>query len=310
MKGMPAMTIDASATAEYGLRARLQAVLPQMSPSMANAAQMLLEQPELPIRLSIGEFAERANVSAPTVTRLCKFLGYSGYPGLRVGAAAELGRTASVDALVGQIDTTARPEMSDSDIVRTFLASHIKALQASADLIDLSHMREAADLIANANHIDVYGVGASGAVAEVLANRLYQLGLNVRAWTDVHMGLMSAAILPLGAVAIGISSSGQTHDTIEMLELARERNAATIAVTSSQHSPLAERADIVIRTAPRDDFLDIGVFTASHVQIFATNLLYLLVSWHRREHIARYEREAKAALAPRRSGRSESVSIR
>ncbi len=296
------MTIDSAATAEYGLRARLQAVMPQMSPSMAHAAHMLLEQPELPLRLSIGEFAEKAQVSAPTVTRLCKFLGYSGYPGLRMSIAAELGRTASVDSLVGQIDANARPDMDDADLVRSFLAGHVKALQASADLIDMAQMRRAAEIVANASHIDIYGVGGSGSVAEVLAHRLYLLGLNVRAWTDLHMGLMSAAILPEGAVAIGISSSGQTHDVLEMMGLARERGAQTIAVTSSQHSPLAERSDIVLRTAPRDDFLDIGVFTASHVQIFAANLLYLLASWHRPVQLARYESDAKAALAPRRSG--------
>ncbi len=274
-----------------------------MSPSMANAAQMLLEHPQLPVRLSIGEFAERANVSAPTVTRMCKFLGYSGYPGLRVGAAAELGRTANLEALVGQVDTTARPDMSDTDIVQTFLASHVKALQASADLIDLSAMRRAAELIADAAHIDIYGVAASGSVAEVLANRLYQLGLNVRAWTDVHMGLMSGAILPENSVAIGISGSGTTSDVIEMLDVARGRGAATVAVTSNQHSPLAEQSDIVIRTAPRDDFLDIGVFTASHVQIFAANLLYLLVSWHRPAGAVRYESDAVPVLAKRRQSR-------
>lgn len=295
------MTIDSAATAEYGLRARLQAVMPQMSPSMAHAAQMLLEHPELPVRLSIAEFAEHAQVSAPTVTRLCKFLGYSGYPGLRMGIAAELGRTASMDSLVGQIDANARPDMDDAELVRSFLASHVKALQASADLIDMQQLRRAAKLIANASRIDIYGVAGSGSVGEVLAHRLYMLGLNVNAWTDVHMGLMSAAILPEGAVAIGISGSGQTRDVLEMIDTARERGATAIAVTSSQYSPLAERSDIVIRTAPRDDFLDIGIFTASHVQIFAANLLYLLVSWLRPEHLARYESDAKAALAPRRA---------
>lgn len=296
------MTIDPAVTAEYGLRARLQAVLPQMSPSMANAAHMLLDQPELPLRLSIGEFAETAQVSAPTVTRLCKFLGYSGYPGLRMSVAAELGRTASVDALVGQLDANAHPDMPDAELVRSFLAGHVKALQASADLIDMPQLRQAAEIIANASHIDIYGVGGSGQVADVLAHRLYMIGLNVRAWTDLHMALMSAAILPEGAVAIGISSSGQTDDVLEMMAVARDRGAKTIAVTSSQHSPLAERSDIVIRTAPRDDYLDIGIFTASHVQIFAANLLYLLTSWHRPEQLARYESDARATLAPRRSG--------
>src|SRR4051812_47198174 len=106
----PAVANEA-AVAAYGLRARIQAALPQMSPSMAKIGRLLLEYPELPIGLTIAEFAEQAQSSAPTVTRLCKLLGYSGYPGLRVGVAAELGRATSVDALVGTADMAVRPDM-------------------------------------------------------------------------------------------------------------------------------------------------------------------------------------------------------
>ncbi|MBT2495637.1 MULTISPECIES: MurR/RpiR family transcriptional regulator [Microbacterium] len=280
-------------TAEFGLRARLQGTVPTMSASMARTARLLLENPDLPISLSIFEFAERAGVSAPTVTRFCKFIGYSGYTGLRVGAAAELGRSVGEDSIVGEPGASAHPEMSDEDVLRTFLASHVQALRASADLVNLGDMRRVARMISDAPQVDVYGVGGSGTVAHSLVDRLYLVGVNARAWTDAHLGLMSGAILPEGAVAIGISSSGETSDTIEMLAEARASGAWTVAITSNPHTTIAEDVEVVIQTAPPNDYLDLGSLTSSHVQTFAADLLYLLASWNREE---KKERNAAAAM--------------
>lgn len=287
-------------TAGFGLRARLQATVPAMSASMARIAHLLLEDPGLPISMSIFEFAERAGVSAPTVTRFCKFIGYGGYTGLRVGAAAELGRAVGEDGIVGEPGASARPEMSDEDLLRTFLASHVQALRASADLVDLADMRRVARRISEAPHVDVYGIGGSGTVAHSLVDRLYLVGVNARAWTDAHLGLMSGAILPEGAVAIGISSSGETTDTIDMLAQARARGAWTVAITSNPHTTIAEDADVVVQTAPPDDYLDLGSLTSSHVQTFAADLLYLLVSWNRQEEKERNSTAAMDAIAGRR----------
>ena len=286
-----------SFTAEFGLRARLQATLPTMSSSMSQIARLLLQNPDLPITLPIAEFAERAGVSAPTVTRFCKFIGYSGYVGLRVGAAAELGRTAGEDGIVGEVGASARPEMSDEELLRTFLATHVQALRASADLVDLDDLRLVAQTVSDSAQVDVYGVGGSGAVAHSLADRLYQVGVNARAWSDVHLGLMSGAILTEGAVAIGISSSGETTDTIEMLAEARRSGAWTVAITSNPHATIAEDADAIIQTAPPEDYLDLGSLTSSHVQTFAADLLYLLVSWSRQQQKDTNSAAARAAIA-------------
>ncbi len=52
-----------------------------------------------------------------------------------------------------------------------------------------------------------------------------------------------------GDVAIGISHSGQTRETIEMIAEAGSHGATTVALTSFPRSPLAEVADIVLLTA-------------------------------------------------------------
>ena len=286
--------------ADFGLRARLQATLPRLTKSMEKLAALLLEDPRLPISHSIGELAEISGVSAPTITRFCRLIGYGGYVQLRVGAAADLGRTVGQDGMAGHPGTMVHPDMSDQELLRTYLGTHIQALQASADLVDIAALRSAAVLIAQSRHVDVYGVGGSASVVTGLVERLYQIGVNVRGWSDVHMAIMSASCLQGTSVAIGVSSSGSTAETVEMLEVARGAGATTIAITSDPLSSLASGADVVIRTASPHDYRDLGQLTSAHTQSFAADLLYLLVSWQNPERSRAYAERAEAAVARHR----------
>src|SRR5262245_632831 len=91
----------------YGASSRIRAALPQMPEGMAKIGALLLDDPTLPLRLSITELAARAGTSAATVTRFCRAIGYTGYLALRVGAATEQGRSSA-------------HEIWDTDIGRAF----------------------------------------------------------------------------------------------------------------------------------------------------------------------------------------------
>ena len=66
--------------------------------------------------------------------------------------------------------------------------------------------------------IDVYGVGASAFVAMDFQQKLHRIGQVAFAWSDTHIALTSAALLQPGDVAIGISHTGVTTDTIDALD--------------------------------------------------------------------------------------------
>ncbi|MEA5052587.1 MAG: MurR/RpiR family transcriptional regulator [Propionicimonas sp.] len=281
-----ALPASESAAAEFGLRARLRAALPHLPRSMVKIAELLIEDPELPVRLSISELAQRAGVSPATVTRLCRQVGYTGYVALRVSAAADLGRSSGqadwgsdfsrvVDQRTGATDAR--------DLLRALVATSVQALQNASDLVDLDAAQRAASAIAGCSHIDLYASGGSASSARALQERLYHLGINAHAHSDVHLGLMSASLLDAGAVAIAISSSGRTSEPLEMLALARTRGALTVALTSDPLSPLAEAADLRIQTAPSDPTIYPGQLGAKHVQLFTCDLLYLLVAQQLRE---------------------------
>src|SRR3954471_22509580 len=185
----------AHALAGYGASSRIRAALPQMPGTMAKIGTLLLEDPSLPLRLSITELAERAGASPATVTRFCRAIDYSGYPALRVGAAAEQGRLSAHETWDADIGRAFHPGDTATEVMRTLVNAHTVALTSTSDRLDPVVVGRVADAVAESTHVDIYGIGGSAGMAVELQARLYRIGINAHAWGEVHAGLASAVLL-------------------------------------------------------------------------------------------------------------------
>jgi len=253
-------------------------MLPDMPSAMARVADYLLHHPQAPLTLPIGDLAERAGTSAATVTRFCRTIGYSGYVELRVSIATDVGRSATLDSWTTGIGRTFGPDDSPEELLRILIGSHTRMLREATSAIDLTVMAEVSRRIALSRHVDIYGVGGSAMLADELQGRLYRIGITTYAWAEVHTGLTSAAIQDAGTVAIGISTTGRTDETIQMLTEAGRSGALTVAISNNPTSPLAELADLSIVTSIHEQFRQPDDLSAKHGQLLVLDLLYLLVA--------------------------------
>ncbi|AKU15506.1 MurR/RpiR family transcriptional regulator [Luteipulveratus mongoliensis] len=262
----------------YGAQQRIRLHRSEMSSAMAKLADLILADPAAPIELSITELAERAGTSAATVTRFCRVLGYSGYVALRVGVASDIGRGDAQASWRTDIGQAFGPDDSVEDVVQALVSSHTRSIETTASTLDLADLEEVAVRIAEGRQVDLYGVGGSGVMAVELQSRLYRIGLNAHAWTEVHAGLASAAIQSEDSVAIGISHTGATQETIQMLAQARSAGAFTVAITSKAGSPLTDFARKSLTSATIEHYLQPDDLSAKHSQLFVVDVLYLLVA--------------------------------
>ncbi len=145
-------------------------------------------------------------------------------------------------------------DQSDSlaDIIAKVARNETLSISDTAANLDPAGLEEAVNVIVAARRIDTFGVGASAFVGQDLQQKLSRIGRVALAWTDAHSAWTSAATLEGDCVAIAISHSGATLDTVEYLEVARARGAHTVAITNFADSPLAAHADIVLTTAARE----------------------------------------------------------
>jgi len=85
---------------------------------------------------------------------------------------------------------------------------------------------------------------------------------------------MKATLLTPKDVAIGISFSGSTKDTVEVLALAKKTGAKTICITHYARSPITKYADIVLLNGSKEDPLQGGAITSKISQLLVLDILY------------------------------------
>ncbi|MEV5840747.1 MurR/RpiR family transcriptional regulator [Streptomyces sp. NPDC048179] len=252
--------------------------LPRLAGSLRKVGELILEDPAAVTHCSAAELGRRTGTSQATVTRFCRAVGLDSYQHLLIALAQERGRGEVSDWGTAEIGPDISPDDSLERVVKVVGTADLRAIQQTVDRIDLDAVERAAQAMARARRIDVYGVGGSGAVAQETETRLFRIGCSVRGWTEVHAAATSAALLTPADVAIGISHSGATRETIEPFETAGERGATTVALTSDPRSPLARAADIRLISSTSETSFPTGIIGARHSVLLLIDCLYVRVA--------------------------------
>ncbi|MFC7490127.1 MULTISPECIES: MurR/RpiR family transcriptional regulator [unclassified Knoellia] len=266
--------ISQSDVADAPLLVRLRGIRPTLTPAEDRVAAEVLADARRASDLTITELALVAHTSETTVLRFCKRLGLKGYPQLRLGLAAESALPREQRMAGSDISATDTID----DIVAKVASINSSAVEETAQQLDRVALKKAADALAGATRADIYGIGASAIVGADLQQKLHRIGVVSFAWNDPHIALTSATLLTKRDVAIGISHSGATSETIESLAAARQRGATTIVVTNFPLSPLATSADIVLTTAARETSLRSGATASRIAALTVVDCLYIAVA--------------------------------
>jgi DNA-binding MurR/RpiR family transcriptional regulator len=274
---------------------QVRARLPEFTGALQRVAEHVLSDPAAAARATIVELAERSGTSPATVTRFCRALSFEGYSDLRLAIAGETGRGARLAGWTVDIGREIQPTDPLERVLGQIMAADTQAMHDTAALLDLREVERAAEAIAGASRVDIYGASGSALVGGEMQFSLHRIGVAAWAWNDVHNGLASGALLRNGDVALGISHSGQTRETIEMIAEAGSHGATTVILTSFPRSPLAELADIVLLTASQATTFRPDALSARHPQLVVLDLLYIAVAQrtHDRAHSA-FQRTAQA----------------
>ncbi|MGC4880969.1 MurR/RpiR family transcriptional regulator [Micromonospora sp. DT43] len=286
-----------------GLIVHISGLLPSLSPAEQRVARLVVSDPAAAARRTITDLATAAETSEATVIRFCRSVGMDGYPQLRIRLAAEAARRIEPpDARVVGGDIP--PGADLAQIIATIAFNDARAVEETAEQLDPAICEQVVEAIAGAGRIDIYGAGASGFVASDFQQKLHRIGRIAFYFPDVHTALTSAALLGRGDVAIGISHTGTTSDVIEVLEQARTRGAATVALTNFPRSPITEVADFVLTTAARETTYRSGATASRLAQLTVVDCLFVGVAARNRSR-ARKALEATAeAVQSHRVGAS------
>jgi DNA-binding MurR/RpiR family transcriptional regulator len=257
--------------------AKLRGILPSLSPSEARVAMAAIDDPAGTAASTIGELAQRCGTSETTVIRLCRSTGFGGYPEFRLSLAAAAAASVEDEYLSGEI----LPSDTTEEILRKVTGADARAITETAEHVSIRSLEEAAEAIIAAGRIELFGAVASSFVAQDLQYKLYRIGLTVNCFIDPHAAIPAAALLGPGDVALGLSHSGSTKDTIRFLEVAADNGATTIAITNHPRAPIRRTADIIVTTAARETTFRSGAMASRIAQLTLVDVLFVLVTQSR-----------------------------
>ena len=218
---------------------RIRASIPALPPAEQRVAKLVLSDPRSFASMPVGELAERAHVSKPTVVRFCRSVGYDGLADFKLKLAGTVNE--GVPFVHRSVDEDDKP----GDLIVKVIDNAVSALlKYRNDAAGHAFERALAALTATGQshgRVEFYGVGNSGIVAQDAQHKFFRLGINSVALSDGHVQIMSATMLKAGDCAVIISNSGRSKDLIDVAEIALRKGATLIIVTASG-SPLAQLA--------------------------------------------------------------------
>jgi DNA-binding MurR/RpiR family transcriptional regulator len=236
----------------------------ELRPAERRVADVVLADVTFSVDASNAEIARRADVSEPTVTRFCRAIGCDGVRDFKL----KLAQSVVVGRLYLSPLPPPEPNENGSPLWNVVFGEARNALSAVERSIHPKAVLEAAEMVASAHQVLVFGLGGSStALAQETQNRLFRYGVVVSAYSDPYVMKMTASTLKPNDLVIAISSTGRTREVVEAVALAKHYRAKAIAITAPD-SDLAAVADVAL-TVDIPEFPDPLKPTASRYAFLA-----------------------------------------
>ena len=255
-----ALSTDAASPITAGIRSRLS----ELSPVEARVAQTILEQGDRLLYQSASEVSSLAGAALSTVVRTCQTLGFKGFQDLKLSLARE-GRPVTSEEIQGDV----HPGDSPAVVLAKLKDGAREAVDLGVAHIDPDAFAAAVSAVSRARRVLCLGVGTSAPLAQDVAYRLLWVGIDADAPADAHVQHVRATLLGPEDLALVVSHTGSTRETVTAARAASSAGAAVLAVSSFPRSPLAEVADITLVAATQE--------TSYRVEALASRIAHLVV---------------------------------
>lgn len=225
-------------------------------------------------RISLEALAEQSGVSQPTVVRFVKALGFQGFREFRyrlMENAVTEARSGESQAMYGY---HLKPDEKLKLIPAKVISTSVRTLEDMLKSISGEQFEKTIHMLAGARKIMLCCVENSSAAAKDLMTKLLYLGYDCRYDEDYYIQKIAAASLTEQDVIIGISYSGQSKDTVDVMKTAKKAGARTIAVTNFRESRISQFSDVVLCCSQEQWLYGDCIFSRT-TQIVLNDMIYM-----------------------------------
>lgn len=250
---------------------KLQSVYSSLTAKYKEVADFIIQNTDEFLTMNINDFARRIDVSSATISRFMKQVFGMTFPQVKVAFAKA---------------SSLKPEEQEkSDItfahslfqIETSIANNVKKL--FADTIQLNPVTKIsviAKMIAQAENIYLFGIGASGLAVQDFAQKLIKLGKRAIFNMDANLAILNSSLCTSKDLVIAISYSGLTREVLIPAKKARSRGCPVVCITGETQNKLMNVSDYILRIPSIEQMIiRITAIYSRYGQFFLVDLLYM-----------------------------------
>ena len=273
-------------SSEISVRDQIFSTYDSLYDAEKKVADYLISHPSEAIEMSVSELAQHCEASQATIVRFCKKIGCKGFHQLKIRMAGEQ-REQEEQVISNEINLD---HMGQS--LNNILGSKLEELKATYSNFDPKELREIIDKILQADMIEFAAMGNTIPIALDGTYKFNQLGIKAVSSTIWESQEAFSRILKEKDMLFAISASGASKRLLNMVEIAKENQAVTVAITNQAKSPLAEACDYVLLTATREHIFHDQVSFTRMAAMSVIDCLFLFLfstKWDSFKNVAEHE---------------------
>lgn len=223
---------------------RIDRMMPKLSKGQKRIATFIQDEYDKAAFMTAAKLGETVGVSESTVVRFATEIGYDGYPKLQ-NAMQEMIRDKLTS--VQRIEVTSN-RIGTESVLENVLNQDIEKIKRTIEETSIGDFRQAVDAIVNANHIYIFAVRSSSALASFLGYYFKLIFGNVHVINTTSKVQIYEELFRINKddAIIGISFPRYSSTAVDAMKFAKDRDASVIALTDSMISPLVAPADYIL----------------------------------------------------------------
>src|SRR5699024_11960304 len=208
-----------------GVISHIKSMMEEYSSAEKKLADYIINNVEKIPTMTANELAESAGLSAPTVVRFSKKIGYQSLTDFKINISTEL--QTGIDEGFSDI----QPNESFYSIKNKLGNNAQVAIRETVDVLKEEKIQEVVQSLEGAETVFLYGVGASSLVVEDIVQKWSRVGKPIIFEKDIHVLLPQLVSNETKKVLWLISNSGNTADVVAVGEIAKDLGIEVIALT-------------------------------------------------------------------------------
>ncbi len=272
--------------------AAMHAGLDSLSAAERKVAEFVFREPKKTLHYNVAELARQCGASQAAVVRFCKRIGLGSFNDFKLRLAKDVFKD-SDERFYPDLDLES--ETSAAVVMKNIIGFSQRSLSLLGTILDPALVDAAADRILASTMTVLFGVGASGIVANDFFQKLLRVGIP-SSWTaDTDLQVTAASSLTATNTAFIVSYSGENAAMVEAAKQARNRGATVICLTMDSPNTVRSLSDIVLLVPASERIYRQGAVTSRINQLTVIDILYsIIISRNLDASIAAIERTMQA----------------